>query len=125
MIFIRLVFAFFFPPLAVVDKGCGTVLLVFALTLAGWLPGVFAAALLILLDALSQEPAVPRTVVVPGRVRRTVVIPDPDAAPVKRGPRYLEGPDGRPLEIVDDPDASDDVEAALLARRRRLSNNGR
>ncbi|MBN1285019.1 MAG: YqaE/Pmp3 family membrane protein [Anaerolineae bacterium] len=40
---IRLLLCLIFPPLAVVDRGCGTVLIVFALTLAGWLPGVAAA----------------------------------------------------------------------------------
>ena len=31
------------PPLAVLDKGCGMVLLVTLLTLAGWVPGALAA----------------------------------------------------------------------------------
>ena len=31
------------PPLAVLDKGCGTLLLVSLLTLAGWVPGVIGA----------------------------------------------------------------------------------
>jgi uncharacterized membrane protein YqaE (UPF0057 family) len=31
------------PPLAVLDKGCGTILLVALLTLAGWVPGAIAA----------------------------------------------------------------------------------
>ena len=35
------------PPLAVLDKGCGSVLLVSILTLAGWIPGVLAAVFLI------------------------------------------------------------------------------
>ena len=35
-----------FPPLAVIDRGCGTILLVFLLTLAGWIPGAIAALLL-------------------------------------------------------------------------------
>jgi uncharacterized membrane protein YqaE (UPF0057 family) len=124
MLFMRLIFAFLFPPLAVVDKGCGTTLIVFALTLAGWLPGVFAAMLILLLDAMHQDSAPVRTVVVPARASRTVFIPDLDDEPLKRGPRYLESPDGRPLEIIDDPDADGDVDSALLARRRRLSNNG-
>jgi uncharacterized membrane protein YqaE (UPF0057 family) len=32
-----------FPPLAVIDKGFGSVLLVFILTLWGWILGVIAA----------------------------------------------------------------------------------
>ena len=35
-----------FPPLAVIDRGCGTVLIVVALTLAGWVPGAIAALVL-------------------------------------------------------------------------------
>ncbi len=35
-----------FPPLAVIDRGCGTVLLVTALTIAGWVPGAIAALIL-------------------------------------------------------------------------------
>jgi uncharacterized membrane protein YqaE (UPF0057 family) len=31
------------PPLAVLDKGCGTILLVSVLTLCGWVPGAIAA----------------------------------------------------------------------------------
>ena len=32
------------PPLAVLDKGCGPALIVTALTIAGWVPGVIGAA---------------------------------------------------------------------------------
>jgi uncharacterized membrane protein YqaE (UPF0057 family) len=31
------------PPLAVIDKGCGSILIVTLLTLVGWVPGVIAA----------------------------------------------------------------------------------
>jgi len=31
------------PPLAVLDKGCGIILIVAILTLIGWVPGVLAA----------------------------------------------------------------------------------
>jgi len=31
------------PPLAVIDKGCGPLLLVTLLTLIGWVPGVIGA----------------------------------------------------------------------------------
>lgn len=39
----RVLLCILFPPLAVIDKGCGSVLIVFLLTLAGWIPGVLAA----------------------------------------------------------------------------------
>ena len=42
----RALLCILFPPLAVLDRGCGTVLIVFALTLAGWIPGAIAALLL-------------------------------------------------------------------------------
>lgn len=34
------------PPLAVVDKGCGTLLVVTVLTIIGWVPGIIAALLI-------------------------------------------------------------------------------
>ena len=39
----RALLCIFFPPLAVLDKGCGTILIVAVLTLVGWVPGVIAA----------------------------------------------------------------------------------
>ena len=43
---LRAIFCIIFPPLAVLDRGCGTVLIVALLTLAGWVPGAIAALLL-------------------------------------------------------------------------------
>jgi uncharacterized membrane protein YqaE (UPF0057 family) len=40
---LRALLCIFFPPLAVLDRGCGAILLVFILTLCGWIPGVIAA----------------------------------------------------------------------------------
>jgi len=42
----RAVLCILLPPLAVLDKGCGSVLIVTALTLCGWVPGVIAALIL-------------------------------------------------------------------------------
>ena len=39
----RVLLCIIFPPLAVLDKGCGAVLLTLLLTLIGWVPGVIAA----------------------------------------------------------------------------------
>ena len=36
-----------FPPISVVGYGCGSVLIVFILTLCGWIPGVIAALVII------------------------------------------------------------------------------
>lgn len=40
---LRVLLCIFFPPLAVIDKGCGSVLIIFLLTLCGWVPGVIGA----------------------------------------------------------------------------------
>ena len=47
MSLIRVLLAIFFPPLAVVDKGCGSVLIIFLLTLCGWVPGVIGALIIL------------------------------------------------------------------------------
>jgi uncharacterized membrane protein YqaE (UPF0057 family) len=47
MSFFRVLLSIVFPPLAVVDKGCGSVLIVFLLTLCGWVPGVIAALIIL------------------------------------------------------------------------------
>lgn len=35
------------PPLAVIDKGCGSIVIVFILTVLGWIPGVLAALIIL------------------------------------------------------------------------------
>ena len=50
----RVLLSIIFPPLAVLDKGCGSVLIVTLLTLAGWIPGVIGA--LVILNKDSREP---------------------------------------------------------------------
>ncbi|MDD3772963.1 MAG: YqaE/Pmp3 family membrane protein [Weeksellaceae bacterium] len=47
MSLVRVILAVIFPPLAVYDKGCGSVLIVFILTLMGWIPGVIAALVIL------------------------------------------------------------------------------
>lgn len=47
MSLLRVILAILFPPLAVIDYGCGSVLIVFLLTLAGWVPGVIAALIIL------------------------------------------------------------------------------
>lgn len=47
MSFIRVILSIIFPPLAVIDKGCGSVLIVFILTLCGWIPGVIGALIIL------------------------------------------------------------------------------
>lgn len=47
MSFLRVLAAILFPPLAVYDRGCGSMLIVLLLTLAGWVPGVIAALIIL------------------------------------------------------------------------------
>jgi len=43
----RVLLALIFPPLAVLDRGCGSILLVAILSCAGWIPGVIAALVIL------------------------------------------------------------------------------
>ncbi|SDJ13957.1 YqaE/Pmp3 family membrane protein [Flavobacterium noncentrifugens] len=43
----RVVLSVLFPPLAVIDKGCGSIIIVSILTLLGWVPGVIAALIIL------------------------------------------------------------------------------
>ncbi|HNL84728.1 MAG TPA: YqaE/Pmp3 family membrane protein [Chitinophagales bacterium] len=43
----RVILSVLFPPLAVLDKGLGSILIVFVLTLIGWVPGVIAALVIL------------------------------------------------------------------------------
>lgn len=43
MSILRVLLCIIFPPLAVLDKGCGSVLITLLMTLCGWVPGVIAA----------------------------------------------------------------------------------
>ena len=49
----RVLLSVIFPPLAVLDKGCGSVLIVTLLTCAGWIPGVIGALVI-----LNKDPEV-------------------------------------------------------------------
>ena len=44
---LRVLLAIFFPPLAVLDQGCGSIVIVFLLTLCGWVPGVIGALIIL------------------------------------------------------------------------------
>jgi uncharacterized membrane protein YqaE (UPF0057 family) len=43
----RVILSILFPPLAVYDRGCGSILIVLLLTLLGWIPGVIAALVIL------------------------------------------------------------------------------
>lgn len=44
---LQVLLAIIFPPLAVIDRGCGLMLIVFLLTLCGWIPGGLAALIIL------------------------------------------------------------------------------
>lgn len=44
---LRVLLAIIFPPLAVYDRGCGSMIIVFLLTLCGWVPGVIGALVIL------------------------------------------------------------------------------
>lgn len=43
----RVILSILFPPLAVYDRGCGSIVIVLILTLLGWVPGVIAALIIL------------------------------------------------------------------------------
>jgi uncharacterized membrane protein YqaE (UPF0057 family) len=43
----RVILCIILPPLAVFDKGCGSIIIVSLLTLAGWVPGVLATLVIL------------------------------------------------------------------------------
>lgn len=47
MSLIRVILSIIFPPLAVFDQGCGSILIVFILTCCAWVPGVIAALVIL------------------------------------------------------------------------------
>lgn len=42
----RAILCILLPPLSVLDRGCGSVLIVGVLTLVGWIPGIIAALII-------------------------------------------------------------------------------
>ena len=43
----RVLLSILFPPFAVLDKGCGSIIILLLLTLCGWVPGVIAALVIL------------------------------------------------------------------------------
>lgn len=44
---LQVILAIVFPPLAVIDRGCGSMIIVALLTCIGWVPGVIAALVIL------------------------------------------------------------------------------
>jgi uncharacterized membrane protein YqaE (UPF0057 family) len=57
----RVILSIFFPPLAVLDKGCGSVLIVTILTFIAWVPGVIGALVILNKDTrvVNNQPTYP------------------------------------------------------------------
>jgi uncharacterized membrane protein YqaE (UPF0057 family) len=119
----RVVLAVLFPPFAVADHGCGTMLLVGVLTLMGWFPGMIVALLIVLLgkpplpsasDVRAFSVGDRRFVQIPNvqsaETVRGVQVPDADTQiddedvleKPKRDARYIRLADGEMAEVVDD-----------------------
>ncbi|MCQ2278132.1 MAG: YqaE/Pmp3 family membrane protein [Bacteroidales bacterium] len=47
MSFWRAILCIICPPLAVIDRGCGSVLITSILTILGWVPGCIAALIIV------------------------------------------------------------------------------
>ncbi|NLI35315.1 MAG: YqaE/Pmp3 family membrane protein [Bacteroidales bacterium] len=43
----RVILAIIFPPLSIIDKGCGSFVIVLILTLCGWIPGIIGALIIL------------------------------------------------------------------------------
>lgn len=43
----RVLLAIIFPPLAVIDKGCGSIVIISLLTCCGWVPGIIGALVIV------------------------------------------------------------------------------
>jgi len=65
----RVILSIIFPPLAVLDKGCGSFLIVTILTCAGWIPGVIGA--LVILNKDTKAPSYPTYPTYPSNNSRT------------------------------------------------------
>lgn len=54
MSLLRVILAIIFPPLAVIDKGCGSIVITLLLTICGWVPGVIAALIIVNKDSRDE-----------------------------------------------------------------------
>jgi uncharacterized membrane protein YqaE (UPF0057 family) len=43
----RVILGIIFPPLSIIDKGCGSFIIVLLLTFLGWIPGILAALIIL------------------------------------------------------------------------------
>src|SRR5690349_16484200 len=96
----RAVLCIVFPPLAVLDKGCGMAVIVGVLWLAGIFPGIIAALIINLIDAPQQptrQSGNRRFVEIPVFGRDAIDQDEP-----KRKGAFVRLADGEVAEIIDD-----------------------
>lgn len=87
----RVVLALIFPPLAVLDKGCGTIFLVTLLMFPLWIPGMIAAVLIVLADKRDLDD--------------TADFDEAWPEKAKRKGAYVRLADGEIAEVVEDDNA--------------------
>ena len=93
----RFILCIVFPPLAVLDKGCGTTLIVGIMWLAGVFPGIIAALIINFVDASPRHHGNPRYVEIPVIGQNKFV-----EAEQKRKGAFVRLADGEVAEIIDD-----------------------
>jgi uncharacterized membrane protein YqaE (UPF0057 family) len=116
----RILMALIFPPLAVLDKGCGTTSLVFLLTMFGWFPGVVLALFIITSDQplRRSRPKERRFIEIPGgeltivNDRHMVETPVYHEEKEKRKGSFIHLEDGEVAEVIED-------DGAPLEKRKR------
>jgi uncharacterized membrane protein YqaE (UPF0057 family) len=95
----RAILCVVFPPLAVLDKGCGMAVIVGVLWLAGIFPGIIAALIINLIDAPQQtrQSGNRRFVEIPAFDQNEIARNEP-----KRKGAFVRLADGEVAEIIDD-----------------------
>lgn len=96
----RAVLCVVFPPLAVLDKGCGMAVIVGVLWMAGIFPGIIAALIINLIDAPQQptrQSGNRRYVEIPTFGRDAIAQEEP-----KRKGAFVRLADGEVAEVIDD-----------------------
>ena len=96
--FWKVVLALIFPPLGVLDRGCGTAILVGLLTFPLWIPGFLVALVII----FSDKPRRQRRFVEVGPAWDADADEDDEA---KRKGAYVRLADGAVAEVVEDDNA--------------------
>lgn len=97
--FWKVVLALIFPPLGVIDRGCGTALLVGLLTIPLWIPGFLVALFII----FSDKPRLQRRFVEIGPAWAEDNEDEDDDE--KRKGAYVRLSDGAVAEVVEDDNA--------------------